>query len=242
MATDEPRIETTPDRRPLFFRFRDRILSGLFLALPVVAAIAIVSFLYNLFRSYVLDPITDAIQHLRGVDEVVAQTPEWWRVYVAPLISLALVVVLLYLLGLFVQSRIYHIVNRVVLRVPVVTTVYQAVLSVFEALESRRVSNQYKRVVLVEFPHPGMRSIGLVTSTLKDQGTGRSILGVCVLTGIMPPSGFTLFVPEESVTDLDWTLNQALQSIVSGGITAPPRIRYFREGEVPPAPPRQMPL
>ena len=57
--------------------------------------------------------------------------------------------------------------------------------------------------------------------------TGRKIVCVCVLTGVMPPTGFTLFVPEESVTDVSWSLNQALQAIVSGGITAPTTIEYF---------------
>ena len=55
----------------------------------------------------------------------------------------------------------------------------------------------FKRVVLVEFPHPGMRSLGLVTNSLHDATTGRTILTVCVMTGIMPPTGFTLFVPED---------------------------------------------
>ena len=65
-----------------------------------------------------------------------------------------LVLGLLYLLGLFVQSQLYGIFNQILLRVPVVTTIYQAVLNVFQALESQRKSAQYKRVVLVEFPQP----------------------------------------------------------------------------------------
>jgi uncharacterized membrane protein len=208
-------------------RAKSRILSGLFLALPLVLAIWLVGFSYNLLRSYVLDPVLRLLRDLLSDDQTVAALPEWWRIYVAPLLAMAIVLGLLYLLGVFIQSRFYGLTNRLLLRVPFVTPVYQAVLNVFEALESQRRSLRFKRVVLVAFPHPGMRSIGMVTNTLTDQRTGRPIVCVCVLTGVMPPTGFTLFVPEENVTDLDWPLQQAIQAIVSGGITAPTHIDYY---------------
>jgi uncharacterized membrane protein len=81
-----------------------------------------------------------------------------------------------------------------------------------------------------------MRSLGLVTNSLRDATTGRGILMVCVLTGVMPPTGFTLFVPEESVTNIAWNVNETLQAIVSGGITTPATIHYF-EGLRSPLPP-----
>ena len=90
-------------------------------------------------------------------------------------------------------------------------------------------------MVLVEFPHPGMRSLALVTNSLRDATTGRTILSVCVLTGVMPPSGFTLYVPEDAVTNIAWNVNDTFQSILSGGITSPPTIHYF-EGINPPLP------
>ena len=223
---------TEPVSRPaeessLFVRVRSRILSGLFLALPLIVVVWLIGFVYRTIRGYLLDPIVRLFWDLKG-EEAVAAMPMWWRTYAAPLLALTLVLVVLYLLGVFVRSRMYLLVNRLLLRVPIVTTAYQAVLNVFQALETQRKGGQYKRVVLVEFPQPGMRSVGLVTNSLKDQGTGRTILVVCVLTGVMPPSGFTLFVPEEKVTDLDWTLNQAIQAIVSGGITVPSVIDYER--------------
>ena len=70
-------------------------------------------------------------------------------------------------------------------------------------------------------------ALAFVTNTLRDATTDRTILCVTLLTGVMPPSGFTLFVPEENVTDIDWSMNQTLQAILSGGITAPASIHYF---------------
>jgi uncharacterized membrane protein len=227
MSSDAPEPQPVEESSSVLARIQSRVLSGLFLALPLVVAVYVVFFLYTLFRSYVLQPVILGVRYLAGA-ETWKLAPAWWSTYVSPVLALVLVLTLLYLLGIFAQSKLYGIINRILLRVPIVTPVYQAVLNVFQALETQRKGGQYKRVVLVEFPQPGMRSVGLVTNSLKDQTSGKPILAVCVLTGVMPPSGFTLFVPEESVTDLDWSLNQALQTIVSGGITAPTRIGYDR--------------
>ena len=91
----------------------------------------------------------------------------------------------------------------------------------------------FKRAVLVEFPHPGMRSLAFVTNSLQDVSTGQTILSVFVLTGVMPPAGFTLFVAENSVTNIAWTANETLQAILSGGITTPSSIHFFKGLNVP---------
>jgi uncharacterized membrane protein len=110
----------------------------------------------------------------------------------------------------------------------VVTTIYKALSNVFQSLGDHwRQGSRFKRVVLIEFPHPGSRALAFVTNSIQDVNTGKTILTVCVLTGVMPPAGFTLFVPEESVIDIDWSVNQTIQAIVSGGITAPAKIHYF---------------
>ncbi len=228
-GNDSPESGTGSERPTLLGRLEARIISGLVVALPVVITAWIIFMLYTAFRSHVIDPIVKGILFLRG-SRVTARLPEWWANFLAPLIALLLVLILLYLLGLFVRSRMYRWMNAILLHVPIVKPIYQAVQNLFEALEQQRRSSQFKRVVLVEFPQPGMRSLGLVTNSLKDQTTGRTILCVVVLTGVVPPAGFTLFVPEESVTDIDWSMNDALQSIVTGGITAPATIGYERAG------------
>jgi uncharacterized membrane protein len=101
------------------------------------------------------------------------------------------------------------------------------VRNVFQALGSLDHDQRFRRVVLVEFPSPGSRALAFVTKSLQDTETEKTILCVCLLTGVFPPAGFTLFVPEENVVELDWTVNQTLQAILSGGITAPAAIRYF---------------
>jgi uncharacterized membrane protein len=158
--------------------------------------------------------------------------------YLAPVIAILLVLSALYFLGLFVRSRLHRMVDWVMLRLPVVNTIFKAVNGVFQSLASQLQGEQtYSRVVLVAFPNPGIRSLAFVTNSLLDATTGKTILCVCVLTGVMPPAGFTLFVPEEDVTDIDWSVNQTIQAILSGGLTSPASIHYFRGLRVPPTGP-----
>ena len=132
----------------------------------------------------------------------------------------ARMLVILYGMGLFFRSWVYRTLDWLLLHVPIVATIYRAVRNVVNSLGTQlRGGADFKRVVLVPFPHPGARSLAFVTNSLHDVTTGRTILTVCVLTGVMPPAGFTLFVPEESVTNIAWSANDTLQAILSGGIT-----------------------
>ena len=90
-----------------------------------------------------------------------------------------------------------------------------------------------QRVVLVAFPHPGMRVPAFVTATCRDVETQKALLCVYVPTTPVPTSGYFLIVPEDEVTELDWSPEQTLQTIISGGLTAPPEVRYFKPGAVP---------
>jgi uncharacterized membrane protein len=84
-----------------------------------------------------------------------------------------------------------------------------------------------QRVVLVPFPHPGMKVPAFVTGSCRDIETGKVILCVYVPTTPVPTSGYYLLVPEEEVTEPRWTPEETLQAIISGGLTAPPEVRYF---------------
>jgi uncharacterized membrane protein len=210
---------------------RSRILGGLFAALPIALTIFVVRYLY-LTAMTLLTPLIEGVRKVMGRHGL---SEAFWYNVVAPAVAVCLVLVLLYTLGIFVHTRWARAVDWVFRRVPVVNTIFNAIDNVFRSLGQQLEGDKgFKRVVLVEYPHPGARSLGFVTNTLRDATTGRTILSICVLTGVMPPAGFTLFVPEESVTDVDWSMNQTLQAILSGGITTPATIHYFN-GRLPPA-------
>jgi uncharacterized membrane protein len=78
-----------------------------------------------------------------------------------------------------------------------------------------------------------MRVPAFVTATSRDVETRRVLLCVYVPTTPVPTSGYFLIVPEDEVTELDWSPEQTLQAIISAGLTTPPEIRYFKPGTAP---------
>jgi uncharacterized membrane protein len=158
-----------------------------------------------------------------------AELPFWFARYVAPLIGILIALLLLYCLGFFVHTRLRRVIDWILLRVPAVSVVYNGVRQVFQTLEKQRGQRQrQQRVVLIAFPHPGMRVPAFVTGTCRDIETQKVLLCVYVPTTPVPTSGFFLLVPEEEVTEPSWSPEQALQTIISGGLTVPPEVRYYK--------------
>ena len=213
-----PKLDEVGALHALWYAIRARILGGLIAALPIALTFWIVYWLYTTVMQVVLAPAIGVVRYFlgyRGLSERIIN-------FVAPVIAIVLVLFSLYCLGLFVRSRMHRAVDWVMLHLPVVNTIFKAVNNVFQSLGKQLQGEQtFSRVVLVAFPHPGTRSLAFVTNSLLDATTGKTILCVCVLTGVMPPAGFTLFVPEEDVTDIDWSVNQTIQAILSGGLTSP---------------------
>jgi uncharacterized membrane protein len=231
IASPTPTRSTGDRRYPSFRqRIRNRLISGLIFALPIAITFSIVYWVILTLQRFVLNPLANLTASLQAYVShypALANLPAWWYDVASPLLAIFLAIATLYFLGLALRSWIYRWVEWLMMHVPVVNTIYRAVRNVVVSLGSQLQSGAgFQRVVLVEFPHPGLRSLGLVTNSLRDATTGRTILAVYIMTGFMPPAGFTLFVPEDSVTNIAWNVNDTLQAIISGGLTTPPTIHY----------------
>src|SRR5262249_23363890 len=85
-----------------------------------------------------------------------------------------------------------------------------------------------QRVVLIEFPSPEMKTVGIVTRVFNDAETGEEIAAVYVPTTPNPTSGYMELVPVARLVTLDWSINEAMTVIMSGGSAAPDRLNYSR--------------
>jgi uncharacterized membrane protein len=86
-----------------------------------------------------------------------------------------------------------------------------------------------QRVVLINFPHENMKSVGFVTRTLKDEHTGEELAAVYVPTTPNPTSGYLEIVPVSQLIPTDWTPDQAMSFIISGGAVSPDTIPFSRK-------------
>ncbi|MEL7497273.1 MAG: DUF502 domain-containing protein [Planctomycetota bacterium] len=247
-SDDLPIGENSPSTSILIL-IRNRIIAGLFVVLPIYITYAVLKWLYDTLYAMVLSPIS---RWLRGiwnipenpvepvnpadpgigpaVDAIATTQPDSWILSAAlAFAALFLACAVLYVAGMFFRSRLHQLVNWILLNVPGVSMIYSAVNKVFDAISSsRQDTKQFKRVVLVPFPHAGMKAPAFVTGECIEESTKQVILCVYVPTTPVPTSGYMLLIPQGEVVDLNWDLEETLQAIVSGGITVPNTVSYFR--------------
>jgi uncharacterized membrane protein len=148
------------------------------------------------------------------------------RSFVVPTFLL-LFLILLYFLGrLFAQGvgRFFvRAMESMIGRVPVVSNVYSSVKQVTDFVFSER-DIEFNRVVAIEYPRQGIWSLGFVTGqSMADisAAANEPVLSVLMPTSPMPVTGFTISVRKSETVDVDLTIDQAIQFIVSCGVVVP---------------------
>lgn len=114
-------------------------------------------------------------------------------------------------------------------RLPLVQTIYGGTKRFLASLRKPPVSGQ--RVVLISFPTPEMKAVGFVTKVLHDEATGRELAAVYVPTSPNPTSGYIELVPLSDVVQTDWTMEQAMSFVMTGGANAPDNVCYHAPGQ-----------
>lgn len=92
-----------------------------------------------------------------------------------------------------------------------------------EAFTSKS-GQSFRQTVLVEFPRPGLFSIGFVTGTDQQEVQARTqanVITVFVPTTPNPTTGFLIMVPEDTVTKLDMSVADGLKFLISLGSVIP---------------------
>lgn len=182
-------------------------------------------------------PLVDAIVRVvEGVVPVfgVVLDQEWVRFVLAVAATIAFLYGLGWLAHRVVGLRALQAIDALMARIPLVQTIYGGTKKLLAVLQTKPEGAQ--RVVLIDFPHSEMKAVGFVTRVLTEVGSGRELAAVYVPTTPNPTSGYLEIVPVERLTQTDWTVDQAMAFIISGGAVAPDSIPY-RNPTAPPATP-----
>jgi uncharacterized membrane protein len=158
----------------------------------------------------------------------------WLTSVVAALLALVLIAALGWFASRVIGRKVLDGFESLVQRIPLVAAIYGGTKRVLAAVNDRPGESQ--RVVLIPFPNRQMKTLGFVTKVLEDEVTGEKVAAVYVPTAPNPTSGYIELVPLAEITPTDWTMDEAMGFVVSGGTTAPDRFRFRADGELPPAP------
>jgi uncharacterized membrane protein len=207
-------------------------ITGLLFFIPIAITVFIVKFLLDLFIDFGEPIITTVALVIRPHAPALA----YWLVqpWFGNIVVLILILVLLYFVG-FVATRVIGKTmigwfDSLMDRIPFIKTVYGGSKKLIGALQSKPDGAQ--RVVLIDFPHKDMKTVGFITRVLHDEKTRRKLAAVYVPTTPNPTSGYLEIVPLDKVISTNWTVDEAMAFIVSGGAVAPDSI-YYEQSVLP---------
>ncbi len=209
-------------------QLRNYFITGLLTILPLWLVAVVFSFVFRLL-SNVSEPWV--VPLLRGIAVLSPDVLGWLDTpAVMTLVAFVGTVGLLIGIGIFarrvVGQKSLALFESLMARIPLVNTVYGSTRKLLDLLQTKPGTTQ--RVVLIDFPHTDMKSVGLVTRTLHEAGTGRELAAVYVPTTPNPTSGYLELVPVELLTPTDWTVDEAMAFIISGGAVSRDQIPFGR--------------
>jgi uncharacterized membrane protein len=196
------------------------ILTGLLAVIPVWVTWVVFKFVFTLLAGAGAPLVTGIIGLIGLGSPDIAR--ELHRDWVISILAFVLTVVVLYVLGWLstkvLGRRILSAFDSLLSRIPLVHTIYGGVKKLMTLMRNKPGGTQ--RVVLIDFPSPQLKAIGFVTRTFTDT-SGREIAAVYVPTTPNPTGGYLELVPTDRLIMTDWSMDQAMAFIVSGGAVGP---------------------
>ena len=149
--------------------------------------------------------------------------PNNYLAYAIPGIEILISVIFITIVGglslSFLGKRILKLIDDLFKRIPVLRTIYSAIVQMTETFSNKDDSGK-KSVVLIEYPRKGVWAVGFATKENKSEmaeKTNKKLINVFVPTTPNPTSGFLLMFPIDEVIYLNMTFEEASKFIVSAG-------------------------
>ena len=191
-------------------RLKQYLINGFFVLVPISLSVLVVVWLVQ----FVDRSVSPLLKGLLGLD--------------VPGLGLAAALVIILAVGFLVSDalgqRLLELVQDTIDKIPGLRWVYQTFKQVTDAF-SPESQQSFKRVVLVEYPRPGVWRLGFVTNEaeLEDERGPETRVVVYIPTNHFYFGDVALFRKADlRVTDM--SVQQGIQTLFSAGAVLPPEI------------------
>lgn len=217
-------MDESTQRRFYHANFQRYIIAGLLTITPLFAVWLVFNFFLNtlsFFGQPLAVPLTAFLdQNLPLARPFVDNPTARW------LLAVLVAVLALYFIGAIasrvIGQRLIGVFERIITRIPLVQTIYSAAKKLVDVLNQRPGSDQ--RVVLIDWPHEGLKTVGFVMRTFSDARSGEEMAAIYVPSALNPTSGFLELLPVSKLFFADIPTDQAMTMIISGGAIVPERM------------------
>ncbi|RLE37862.1 hypothetical protein DRJ17_05565 [Candidatus Woesearchaeota archaeon] len=196
--------------------FKKYFFAGVLALLPIIIAYLILKYLFDIFKNNIF-------QYLPSIFKV---NPIFdYILYFVFLFGVIMIFgyITIKLFTTKWKSRI----DSTIEKIPGFNVIFNPFKQLTESFLTKK-KHKFKRVVLIEYPLKGTYAIAFVTKEYVRIGN-KSMISVIVPTTPVPMSGYTLYVPRDKVIELDISIEQAVQTIVSGGVIQHRKIKILHQ-------------
>ena len=186
------------------------LITGLLIWVPLVITL------------WVLNLLVSTMDQSLTLLPMALRTESWLGVHI-PGLGVILTLAVVFLTGVlaanFIGQKLVVFWEGVLLRIPVVNSIYKAVKQVSDTLFSGS-GHAFRKVLLVHYPHPEAWSLAFQTNMpgeLINQFSSEHV-AVFIPTTPSPVNGFYFFVKRSEVIEVDMTIEDALKYIISMGV------------------------
>ena len=203
-------MEKKKVKKSILINFRNYFFAGVVVLIPIGITLYLTLFIIKISSKILPNEIN----------------PNNYLPYNIPGLEIIISIILITMVGWlslsFIGKRLLSLVNTIITKIPILKTIYGAVVQMTETFSSQK--DNKKTVVLVEYPRKGSWAVGFATKEnvgeIKDK-TKKNLINVFVPTTPNPTSGFLLMFPKEDVIYLDLSFEEASKFIVSAGTSEP---------------------
>ena len=204
--------------------FWGRVLSGFLVLLPLIITAWILVFAFHQIDG-LFGRLSQALIRTTPIDNgfpVIAA-------FTAGVISVLFGLAVLYFFGTLMTLRVgrmaVDVKVAVLSHIPVVKNIYGVAKQATDSLTTPS-GQQVNRVVLIEWPRPGLFALGFTTGHSHPSSPDDAILVVVYIPTVPnPTSGNLAFVREEEVYATDMSMEEAMKIVFSGGVVLPENMK-----------------
>ena len=152
--------QSAPARKKPFQFFRNMIVTGVIVAVPVILSLWVAWYLYSRLTNWGIK--------LANSFNLMAGLPDFWRTQIIRVLALVVVMVVLFFLGVLTKitigRRLIARAQALLLKVPLVNFIYSTCKQIGDTIMSSKSGNMFQQVVLIEYPRKGCYAIGFMTN------------------------------------------------------------------------------